>query len=68
MKRITVDEIESIPDGGSITRKFDAGKEAYSVANTVQYVKRTYKRPDGKTYKCSTDWERQEITVRVVDP
>lgn len=66
--KITVDEIKAIPAGGSITRKFSAGKEAYSAANTVQYVKRTHKRPDGKTYKCSTNWELQEFTVRVVDP
>lgn len=66
--KLTVDEIKAIPDGGSITRKFDSGKEAYSAANTVQYVKRAYERPDGKTYKVSTNWDKQELTVRVVDP
>ena len=50
--KITVDEIKAIPEGGSITRRFNAGKEAYSAANTVQYVKRTHRRPDGKTYRC----------------
>lgn len=66
--KITVDEIKAIPEGGSITRKFALGKEAYSAANTVQYVKRVHKRPDGKTYSCSTDWDKQEFTVKVVDP
>lgn len=66
--KITVDEIKAIPPGGSITRKFDNGKEAYSAANTVQYVKKAHPRPDGKTYRVSTDWDKQEVTVKVVDP
>ena len=66
--KLTVDEIKAIPVGGSITRRFNAGKEAYSAANTVQYVKRTHRRPDGKTYRCKTDWDKQEFKVMVVDP
>lgn len=66
--KITVDEIRAIPPGGSITRKFDYGKEAFSAANTVQYVKKVYPRQDGKTYCVSTDWENQKITISVVDP
>lgn len=64
--KLTVDEIKAIPDGGSITRKFAAGKEAYSAANTVQYVKKAYPRADGKTYRCTTNWDEQTFTVAVV--
>lgn len=65
--KLTVEEIKAIPTGGAIARKFDNGKEAFSASNTVQYVKRTHTRPDGKTYRCSINWEAQEFIVRVVD-
>lgn len=66
--KLSVSEIRAIPEGGAITRKFTSGKEAFSVSNTVQYVKKVYPRSDGNTYKCSTDWDKQEITVKVVAP
>lgn len=62
----TTEVIKAIPPGEQMTFQCESPKAMNSAQAIAAYVRRTYPNPKIERFKCSKNWDSNEITITAI--